>query len=259
MPALAAWPADSADSLTHQAVTASGLPKAAGATDEDRIVSQNEAIVQSCIFARERSKDPEYIDVFKEHQITWTASTGDTNHRFIDVHVRSFLTDHLVGPNPYLACFDFLQAVSETGEEQVSDPFEVTMAGDMQHIIGQLLWAIPQAPGAWCHLHGVVAFVSQEDIRRNYAHWENLFQKASLISTQQVTMTLEACYLQAPTKHGLPVHSQITLVQLIYPPNQGDVYFSQGHMLAVPAITDTEAWTSRGGLSAGQFRVVFAT
>lgn len=149
--------------------------------------------------------------------------------------------------------------MSETNGCQVRQPIEVTMAGNMQHIIGQLVWAIPHSPAVRCLLHGVVAFVSQEDIKRNFAHWENLYNKARFLSSSQATMTLEACLLEAPTMHGLPVHSQTTVTQLLYPPNQGDKYFSKGQKLAVPASTDAEAWTSRGGLSAGRFCVVFCS
>lgn len=87
-------PANLLDSLPCQAVTVSGLPEAAGATDADRMTSQNEAIVQAFIFVRERDKDLEHTDVLKEHQLTYIATTGDTNHRYIDIHVsRSLLTN----------------------------------------------------------------------------------------------------------------------------------------------------------------------
>ena len=72
-------------------------------------------------------------------------------------------------------------------------------------------------------------------------------------------MTLEACLLNVPpNSDGLPVHSQLSMHKLNYPPQAGDRHFSIGSAIPLPAIDDREAWTSRGGLAAGHFHVMFA-
>ena len=147
----------------------------------------------------------------------------------------------------------------DDGQRQTFEALEVTMANDMQHIFGQLIWLIPHDKQSQCKLGGVVVFTSTADIHKNFAHWHNLHHNALCLRSDHVTMTLEACLLNVPpNSDGLPVHSQLSMHKLNYPPQAGDRHFSIGSAIPLPAIDDREAWTSRGGLAAGHFHVMFA-
>ncbi len=82
-------PQAGAELLSSQACTISGLPEAAGATERERICAQTEAIAQAFYFAQERAIVACGRRVYKEHKIVYTAPSGNSNQRFIDIYVSS--------------------------------------------------------------------------------------------------------------------------------------------------------------------------